>query len=1011
MIAAWPEVLTNAAPPACPYRGLQAFTAADADAGLFVGREEEVARLRTMVNEQPLTLVVGPSGVGKTSLVCAGLIPALRAQGWLVASFRPSAAPVDALARAMLEIEQQGRTFSFDQLTERANQVRGQGFWTLGSRLSLVTGRRVAFVCDQLEEALAVNGAEEGVEQWFIDTIMQSRAGMPGLPDCRLVCTLRADFLPALLDQPGLGQRLQDRQLTLSPLSMPALTRVIVEPARLADVTYAPNLAESIAKEASKGRGGLPLLEFTLTGLWGMQRERRLSFDDYHALGGVSGALNRHAERAYRDLTADLDEACVRRVLLRMIRTRSGAANAIRVVVQRRYLGDDWPVAEALARPEHRLVVLGPASSAPDGGTAEIAHEALIREWHRLAAWVDDDAEFQRWLTIMEDRAADGDLLSDARIGGAQKWLAERRADIPADVIQLVARSRSALQRRLDELEEARRASEAYFRTLVLATPDMIVIVDDDNLIRYASPSTMAIAGSESLVGTSLADMVEPASRSATIQQLDLVRAGAYRNDSVDWQLPRPDGNIMQVEVYCRDLRHDPTIQGLVVTLRDVTDRRLLERRLTHQALHDPLTGLANRALFQEQLRQAVARSHATAGLLLVDLDDFGAVNEALGHTAGDELLVAVGHRLADALGVEHVIARLGGDDFAALIQDAPNPAMLEALAERVLRALAEPLETGRSKVLTTASIGLAGTPAPTDGEELLRQANIALHAAKNAGKARWQWYGAELNAAVVQRSRLRLALEQALSRDEFYLEYQPIVALSNGRSVGFEALVRWRHPELGLLTPDQFIPIAEDTGLIVPIGTWVLAAAITTAADWYHRLGTDDAPYVSVNVSMRQFGATGFVDLVRQSLANSGLPPRQLMLEITESILLHNDEQIRRCLHELAAMGVRLAIDDFGTGYSSLSYLREIPVDVLKIDGSFIATASSSPRQRALIDGIVRLSDILGLHVVAEGVESDAERDMLMEISCPFGQGYLFSRPLSYGEADRLVFPETRDS
>jgi diguanylate cyclase (GGDEF)-like protein/PAS domain S-box-containing protein len=574
----------------------------------------------------------------------------------------------------------------------------------------------------------------------------------------------------------------------------------------------------------------------------------------------------------------------------------------------------------------------------------------------------------------------------------------------------LAAQAALALERIALADEINRRTSEEYFRTLVLNTPDMIVIIDDDNLIQYASPSAATVFGTEALAGVSLADLVEPGDRLVAVQLLDLVRSGGYRPGTVDWRLPCVDGSLMQVEVSCRDLRHDPTIRGLVVTLRDVTERRRLERELTLRAFQDPLTGLANRVLFQERVRQAVARSHRTgqtAGVLLIDLDDFKEINETLGHATGDELLVAVGHRLADVLGPEHTTARLGGDEFAALVEDAPDQAALETIAERVLGMLAEPLRVGDNVVRAGASVGVATTVEALDGEDLLRQADLALYAAKGAGKSQWRRYEAELHSAVVERIQLRGELERAVVHDEFVLHYQPIVALASGATAGFEALVRWNHPERGLQAPGTFIGVAEDTGLIVPIGTWVLKTSVATAAQWYRERSGTDAPYLSVNVSARQFRTPGFVELVRTELDTSGLPPEYLMLEITESLLLRDDEQVWLDLQELRDIGVRVAIDDFGTGYSSLSYLQQVPIDVLKIDKSFIDTVSSSPRQRALVEGIIRLAETLGLPVVAEGIERQVDRDLLASIGCPFGQGYLFARPLSYEGAVAWLFPD----
>ncbi|UBU09728.1 nSTAND1 domain-containing NTPase [Nonomuraea gerenzanensis] len=456
MAAAWPEALSNSSVPPCPYRGLRAFTAEDARAGIFVGREDEIARLRSMVQASPLILVVGPSGVGKSSLVAAGLEPALHAEGWGVTSFRPGRSPFDAAAHALLSLVRTGRALSLADLNACSDQVRQYGLTNVAEKMALMVNRPVAVICDQMEELFAAdqnNG--EGLD--FLRQLLPPVGGGP--PSAvRLVCTLRADFLPAILELPGMGLRLQDRQLNVSPLDEPALTRVIVEPSTVEGVTYSPGLAHLIATEASRSRGGLPLLEFTLTELWAMQTKRQLTFDHYHELGGVAGALNRHAEEVYRKLCAEFDEGNIRRVLLAMVRARGGAASAVRVVARREHLGDGWKIAEALAGPSNRLVVLAPEG--PD--TSEIAHEALIREWKRLRDWVDADAQFQRWLILMEERSAEGDLLSDVRMAEAQQWLVERPDDIPPAIVSFVERSEKDIKLKIEALraqDELRRAN------------------------------------------------------------------------------------------------------------------------------------------------------------------------------------------------------------------------------------------------------------------------------------------------------------------------------------------------------------------------------------------------------------------------------------------------------------------------------------------------------------------------------------------------------------------------
>ncbi|WP_332108907.1 response regulator [Streptomyces gossypiisoli] len=438
--AAWPDLLGRTLLPPCPYRGLEAFTAQDGKSGVFVGREAEVERLRNMVKAKPLVMVTGPSGVGKSSLVAAGLRPELEKDGWRVATFRPGTSPFEAVARALLDVERPGVRHSLEELERRADALRLEGFWPVASRIAVLTGQRLALVGDQFEETFGNGSGADPLH--FLHSLLPPADSTPDAR-VRLVCTLRADFLPDLLELPDVGSRIQDRQLNVSPLDESALTRVIVEPAHLSGVSFSPGLPERIAAEASKAVGSLPLLEFTLTELWPLQQERQISFDSYHGLGGVSGALNQHAENVYQWLREHmhLQEHRIRRALLAMVRARGGSANAVRATTHRSHLGDDWHVARLLAEPDHRIVVLG--SAGPD--TAEIAHEALIREWDRLSGWVQEDAAFQQWLSVMEDRAREGDLLSATRVAEAQRWLGERKNDIPPDVAAFIEHSSEVL--------------------------------------------------------------------------------------------------------------------------------------------------------------------------------------------------------------------------------------------------------------------------------------------------------------------------------------------------------------------------------------------------------------------------------------------------------------------------------------------------------------------------------------------------------------------------------------
>jgi diguanylate cyclase (GGDEF)-like protein len=423
----------------------------------------------------------------------------------------------------------------------------------------------------------------------------------------------------------------------------------------------------------------------------------------------------------------------------------------------------------------------------------------------------------------------------------------------------------------------------------------------------------------------------------------------------------------------------------------------------THQALHDALTGLPNRALFLDRLEHALtraARTDATVSVLFVDIDDFKLVNDGLGHAAGDELLVQVARRLTRCIRGTDTAARLGGDEFAALIENVQDPGAVEETASRILAALSQPIIIDGQTLYAVASIGITTTPEADNADELLRQADLALYVAKGAGKNQWRRYQTHLHGVMVERLELRSALDHAVNEGSFLLQYQPIVDLRTDEAVGFEALVRWDHPVRGVIAPDQFIEVAEESGLIVPMGRWVLDQALRTVGQWRRLLPPAKQPYVSVNVSVRQFREAGFTDQVRASLEYAGVPPQALMLEITETLLMGDDETIWADLEVLRQLGVRIAIDDFGTGYSSLGYLRQRPIDVLKIDKMFIDDMVIDTQQHALVAGIISLAQTLNMTVVAEGIETERHRETLARLGCPLGQGYYYSSPVGPTEA-----------
>jgi diguanylate cyclase (GGDEF)-like protein/PAS domain S-box-containing protein len=570
----------------------------------------------------------------------------------------------------------------------------------------------------------------------------------------------------------------------------------------------------------------------------------------------------------------------------------------------------------------------------------------------------------------------------------------------------LASQSALAIERVTLSQEVTRRDSEAYFRTLVQNAHDVILIVDDEGHIRYASPSADAVLGPEPVVERRLFDLLDPADRATAQRALLTTRAGTAASGVRDYEIVRTDGYRIDVEVASRDLRDDPTIRGVVLTLRDVTEQRRLQRELTHRAFHDPLTGLANRMLFRERVEQAIVatgRDGGVAGLLLVDLDDFKLVNDTMGHSAGDELLVAVADRLSGILRPCDTAARLGGDEFAVLVEGAARAAEVEEIASRVVDALGVPIDVA-GELTTSVSVGVAVTPEADGAADMLRQADLALYAAKADGKGRWRRYEPDLHLAAVDRLQIRAELERALAAGAFELHYQPVVELASGRMVGVEALVRWRHPRRGLVAPNDFIPFAEESGLVVPLGNWILDRALADHSEWRRTGGTGMSMTMSVNVSAYQIRASGFLDGLTEALDRWKIPPGSLVLEITETSLLADDAQVSADLAGLRELGVRIAIDDFGTGYSSLDYIRLHAIDVLKIDKSFVAGIERSGRQAALVGSIVQLAGALGLCVVAEGVETTSQQDALVRAGCELGQGYLFSVPVPANEIVRRL-------
>ncbi|MEY2434408.1 MAG: hypothetical protein QOC92_4133 [Acidimicrobiaceae bacterium] len=568
--------------------------------------------------------------------------------------------------------------------------------------------------------------------------------------------------------------------------------------------------------------------------------------------------------------------------------------------------------------------------------------------------------------------------------------------------VVFVVRMAGAVTDQKEKAEATLRESEDRFRSLVQNSSDLTIVLYAGQ-ISYASEASFKVLGyrPEDLVGRPATDLVHPDDLEWLRDRLAADLANNSVAQPVELRARRADGNWIHLEAVVANLLDRPSVRGTVVNARDITERKQAEAALEFQALHDSLTGLPNRLLFLDRLENAMARAARDVSIapavMFLDLDRFKSVNDGLGHEAGDDLLAAVAARLRDALRPGDTIARFGGDEFVLLCESVIDRERAEEVGARVLACFEQPFLVDGESLRISASIGVAlFDPGHTAGE-IVRDADAAMYRAKAQGRGRVQLFDASTRAHELLRVHTESALRQALERGELRVHYQPIFALSDLRPVGVEALVRWQHPTRGLLSPGDFIAVAEESGLIVPIGTWVLAEACRQVAEWNLELPEGHALSLSVNLSARQLAEPGLVESVRATLDEVGIDPGtlDLWLEVTETFVLRDPETAAARLAELRSLGVRLAVDDFGTGYSSLSYLRQFPVSSLKIDRAFVAGLGSSDEDEAIVLAMVHLAHALGIEVVAEGVESDVQLARLRDIGCDFAQGFLLQVPL----------------
>ncbi|MEW6573467.1 MAG: EAL domain-containing protein [Bacillota bacterium] len=555
--------------------------------------------------------------------------------------------------------------------------------------------------------------------------------------------------------------------------------------------------------------------------------------------------------------------------------------------------------------------------------------------------------------------------------------------------------------------EEALRESEAKFRALTETAPAAICIYQGERL-RYVNPATGAITGypEKELLQMNVLDLVHPDFREPVRQRNLASRGFGSAPLRYEIKIVTKQGRERWVDLTAAPIEFEGQ-PAMLATAFDITDRKVAEERLLYDALHDALTGLPNRNLFMDRLGRAIewAKRHQdySFAVLFLDLDRFKNVNDSLGHMAGDQLLVEVGRRLEASLNPGDTIARLGGDEFVILLEDLKDVSDAVRMAERIQAELQSPFNLGGQEVFTTGSIGIAFSKTGYDrAEEVLRDADTAMYRAKMLGKARYVIFDASMHFHAVSLLQLEADLRRAVERREFMVYYQPVVSLSSGEVAAVEALVRWRHPQRGLVPPLEFIPLAEETGLILPIGEWVLQTACSQTKNWhvagYPRLR------LMVNFSARQFQDRGLLTMIERILRETGLPPTALNIEITESVAMKDTEYTSKMLNELDEMGIEISLDDFGTGYSSLGYLNRFVIDAIKVDHSFVSNIAGDPSYVAIVKAIIVMAHSLGLKVVAEGVETKGQLAVLCSLSCDQMQGFLFSPPVPAEELTRLL-------
>ncbi len=557
----------------------------------------------------------------------------------------------------------------------------------------------------------------------------------------------------------------------------------------------------------------------------------------------------------------------------------------------------------------------------------------------------------------------------------------------------------------------ALRASEARFRSAFDHAAGMALVAPDGRWLKV-NHSLCRIVGydEQELLATDFQSLTHPDDLGSLLGEIrGLLAGGALLTQTEQRYLHKNGYYIWTLLSVSKVHNPDSDALDLIFQMQDISDRKEAEERLVHNAFHDVLTGLPNRALFKDHLQLAINRSKRSRdqlyAVLFLDLDRFKVINDSLGHLIGDQLLVGIARRLESSLRPGDTVARLGGDEFTVLLEDLKGLNEVLEVANRLQHNLGTPFNLDGREVFTSVSIGIAlSTIGYEHPDEVLRDADTAMYRAKMTGKARHEVFDRAMHARALNLLQLETDLRRAIEREELALHYQPIVDMNSGRISGFEALIRWHHPSKGFISPIDFIPIAEETGLIIPIGQWVLDEACRQVKDWQDRFPEYASLQMSVNLSGRQFTQSDLCESIKSTLLKYDINPRSIKLEITESMMMEDVEDAIKMLQQLRGLGIELSIDDFGTGYSSLNYLRRFPISTLKIDRSFVSQMGGGEENEEIVKTIVMLAKNLNMDVIAEGIETEKQRLQLMALRCQYGQGYLFSRPLNPVDAAILL-------